>query len=115
MVKYAHTRLKPARVPHGRARYRVFPSLKISAGKADEILPLRSTCRARPVLSKPFQDAWWSEAGQPVNAIICLFTQKLPPVPCRALKPELHWGVPVLVWAESMARGAPGLVERQLL
>lgn len=61
------------------------------------------------------QDERHSKAGQPVNTIICLFTQKLPSVPCRALRPELHWGLCVLVWAGSMAQGAPDLVERQLL
>lgn len=115
MVKYAPTRLKHAHVPCGRAVLQSLPLNKISAGKADEILPLRSTCRARPVLSEPFQDAWRSNAGQPANPIICLFTQKLPPVPRRALKPELPRGARVLLWAGGMARGAPDPDERQLL
>lgn len=107
--------LKPAHIPCGRDVFQSLPLNKISAGKADEIPSLRSTCRARLVFSKALQDEWHSKAGQPVNTIICLFTQKLPPVPCRALKPELHWGLCVLVWARSMAQGAPDLVERQLL
>lgn len=103
--KYSHTRLKPARAPCGRAVSQSLPFNKISAGKANGMLPPRSTHEVRSVLPRPFQDARRSKAGQPANAGICLFTEKLPPVPSRALEPELHRGVCVLVWAGSMAQG----------
>lgn len=65
---------------------------EISTGKANEILPLRSTCRARPVCT-PSRLKTHGKAGQLGDAIVSLYAQKLRPVPCRALKPALQCGV----------------------